>query len=386
MSKVVVLRTSNNVNSLIKDVERIMDTLNFKITKGESVLLKPNCFSPKKNGVTTNVKVIEAVIKYILRSKGVPIIGEGVPVSRNVDYLFKKLGVSELANKYGIRLVNIDTYDYKIVKVPNGIANDEFKISKIVFEVDKIINLPVMKTHNGTLVTLGMKNLKGTLPSDEKFKCHLEGLHESIVDLNSIVKPDLTIIDGITALEGNGPANGKSVRMNLILGSRDVVSVDSVASSIMGINPKEVKHIYLASKKGLGEMEKVEIIGEKISDVKRDFVRPSTFSGLYPHLVNLMGRLFRLASKLGIDTRKMAIGLDRMSTPYPTPSHSCQGCKKCIKNCPVEAITISNGKRIHIDRKKCIKCLICTEVCDFDQIRAVRFARLRRSFHGRDKK
>jgi len=128
-----------------------------------------------------------------------------------------------------------------------------------------------MKTHSDTQVTLGLKNMFGLLPDTPKSKYHNLGIDEVIVDINSLCKPSLTIIDGFVAMEGSGPVSGQPIEMGLVIAGKDVVSTDTIASKVMGFDPYEIDHIKKAAKKGLGEMKNIKVLGEDLNKVKRIF-------------------------------------------------------------------------------------------------------------------
>lgn len=152
----------------------------------------------------------------------------------------------------------------------------ELRVAKIIREVDFLINVPKMKTHILTLVTLGMKNLKGVLPPSYKRLLLLKGLHHGIVDLNIAVKPHLTLIEGIIGQEGLGPIAGDPIEVGAVILGSKVTEVDAVGCRIMGINPLEVKHLVYAYERGLGEIKlsKIAVIGDKLSDLIKRFRRP----------------------------------------------------------------------------------------------------------------
>ncbi|MFW6389737.1 MAG: DUF362 domain-containing protein, partial [Halanaerobiales bacterium] len=118
---------------------------------------------------------------------------------------------------------------------------DEIKIAEEVFNVDKIINIPIMKVHYATGITLSMKNLKGLLVGDEKMHFHEFGLDKSIADLNKVMKPDLHIVDCISCMEGMGPRGGEMVNLNSIMAGKESATVDYVGSKIMGYEVEEIK-------------------------------------------------------------------------------------------------------------------------------------------------
>jgi uncharacterized protein (DUF362 family) len=113
------------------------------------------------------------------------------------------------------------------------------------------------------------------LPEKSKFKYHFRTISKVVVDINSVLKPRLTVIDGFYALEGRGPVHGSSVKMNLIIAGRDVVAVDATACRVMGIEPSEIYHIRRAYEKEFGEMrqERIELVGSRLEEVVRKFKR-----------------------------------------------------------------------------------------------------------------
>lgn len=110
----------------------------------------------------------------------------------------------------------------------------------------------------------------GLLPDKFKGKYHAKGMSDVIVDINTVLKPTLTVIDGFVAMDGKGPTDGTPVKMNLIIAGTDVVATDATACRIMGFNPHEVKHIRRASEKGLGSIE-AQVLGQEINQVARPF-------------------------------------------------------------------------------------------------------------------
>jgi uncharacterized protein (DUF362 family) len=113
----------------------------------------------------------------------------------------------------------------------------------------------------------------GMLPDKLKFKYHAKGISKVVVDINTVIKPVLTVIDGFVAMEGKGPTDGTPVKMDLIIAGKDVVATDATGARVMGIDPHEISHIRGASEKGLGNIDNIEIVGERLEDVKRVFKR-----------------------------------------------------------------------------------------------------------------
>ncbi|MCD6287747.1 MAG: DUF362 domain-containing protein [Candidatus Hydrogenedentes bacterium] len=373
MSDVIVLKSSEStIADTIRAMFELAGGIDKYVSQGERVLVKPNFIAPKgsASGVTTDLGVIEAVIAAVLDQDATPIIGEGVPIAYNADATFGRLGVRRLAEKYGVDLVNMDEYPYDMVAIDDAIVLKETPVCRLVREVDKIINLPKMKTHTQTTITLGMKNLKGCVPGEHKLKLHRLGVSAGVVDLNTIIKPTFTIIDGIVALEGNGPTNGQPKRMNLLLGSDDILALEIIGATIMGFRPHRIKHIYLSRNKGIGEynVANINVIGENVADVTDKFSLPVLkFSKWLGPLA--LGLILPTVAWLGIDITRVSQRIFERFLPYPEFGDKCTGCGKCIKNCPAEAITFADERRPVVDHEKCIKCYVCDEVCMFGNVR-----------------
>ena len=156
--------------------------------------------------------------------------------------------------------------------IPNAEVLHKIEVPEVVKDA-AIISAAKLKPHNETGVTLGMKNMFGLLPDKLKAKFHMQNINKVIVDVNTILKPSLVVIDGFYALEGPGPVSGTPVKMDVIIAGRDPVATDSVGCRIMGIDPNEIYHVRRAYEKGLGEIEKIEVVGEKIETVARKFRR-----------------------------------------------------------------------------------------------------------------
>jgi uncharacterized protein (DUF362 family) len=180
-------------------------------------------------------------------------------------------GVNEVARRWKVDLLDLNEDMYVVVDVPNYLALRSVRISKTAFD-SAIISVPKLKLHRITGVTLSLKNMMGVVQPKGQMHFHL---NEKIADLASIVKPKLTVVDGIIGGEGHERA-GKPVPMNLVIAGLDPIAVDTVGTTVMGINVDNIKHIKLAAKKELGicNLEQIRIIGDPLEKVKRDF-KPS---------------------------------------------------------------------------------------------------------------
>ena len=174
---------------------------------------------------------------------------------------------------YGVEFLNLRHVKDKVkIEIPQGRALKSITVPYLVKE-SAIISAAKMKTHMATKVTLGMKNMFGLLHDKMKFKYHAKGIGKVIVDINSVLAPQLTVIDGFVAMEGRGPTDGTPVTMNLIIAGNDPVATDATGARVMGIDPHEISHIRTASQKGLGNIDNIEVVGQSLDDVKRTFKR-----------------------------------------------------------------------------------------------------------------
>lgn len=236
------------------------------------VLLKPNLVEPRSpdSGDITSPKLVEALIRYCQEHAAREIIvGDGPSYYQSETRLrecFTRTGISRIAEKWGVKWIIFDDYSYRVFRNFSRFTPQEFRLSEFVFKCDVLINLPVMKTHFMSKVTLGMKNLKGCLKREDKPAFH-RNLSRAVVELNKIIHPDLNIVDG-TCAENGTP---------ILVAGKDIVAVDSVVSSIMGFNPDEVEMIKFAFEEGLGEMniENIDIVGDDLSGVKMNLELPS---------------------------------------------------------------------------------------------------------------
>ncbi len=277
MHPVAISSTGNIEQDITKALDEI-GGLETVISKGDIVLCKPNVqgsFSPG-SGIITDAKVVHVIVKMVKKLGATPVIGESSVHGRVTEECLHASGMYEVAKKESVKIVDFDKDEVIRVPITKGTVLKEVRTVKTVVESDVIIDIPVMKTHVATGVTLALKNMKGVLPRREKAKVHFAGLEEGIADLNATFTPDIVIADGIVGLEGLGPSRGTPVEMGLIVAGFEPVTVDSVCTEIMGMDPNEIKHLEYAYSKGLGEIDidNMELYGAPIDTVKRTFKEP----------------------------------------------------------------------------------------------------------------
>lgn len=279
MGKVAIIKTENDFYAAF--TRALNDIGERLITPGDHVLIKPNLVEPAApdSGQITNPRVIEAVARYCLDHGAARVtIGEGPGYYQPESYLrecFTHTGVSEVADRLGIEWVLFDEHSYRIFKGVSDYTPDEFRVTEFVFTCDKFIDLPVLKTHYLTTVTLAMKNLKGCLKREDKPLFHRRDLNRAVVELCKIVKPTVNVIDCPPRtvgrqLDTGHSSGGRQSDGGLLIVSSDIVATDAVGSALMGIDPAEVHTVTLGAAAGLGESDltRIDIIGEELKRLK----------------------------------------------------------------------------------------------------------------------
>ena len=254
-----------------------LDLIDFKdgVSGWKKVLIKVNFIAVKTwdTGATTDPVVVEAIIKKLKDFPVEVIVVESDATMTNADRAFEATGMKEMCERNNVACLNLRHLDEKVeIEVPDGEALKKITVPRIVTE-SAIISAAKLKTHTSTGVTLGMKNMFGLLPDKFKAKYHFMGIDKVIVDINTVLRPFVTVIDGFVGMEGSGPVGGQPVRMDLILAGKDPVATDSTACRVMGIDPHEIKHVSKAYERGLGNIDDMDLVGERLEDVTRVFAR-----------------------------------------------------------------------------------------------------------------
>ena len=247
--KVALIKCDNYELSEVKSaINRGIDLLggiDLFIKEGDKILLKPNLLASEsaEKSITTHPIVFEAIISILQEIKekknikkisygDSPGVGKGISVAQ-------KSGISEIAEKLNIEYADFD--EPIGVSFNEGIKEKSFTIAKPILEADTIISLPKLKSHALTIMTGAVKNQFGCIPGFRKAEYHLklpdfDDFSTMLLDLNKLVSPKLYIMDGIMAMEGNGPRSGNPKKLNVLLLSSDAVALDYVASQIISFD------------------------------------------------------------------------------------------------------------------------------------------------------
>lgn len=227
------------------------------------IIIKPNLTNSSPPPVTTSVAAAKATYNYCkAHTKAEIIIGEGCGNGRTPD-VFNALGYTDLANRYGMKLIDFNEAETIILKNDNALQLKQFFMPEIVQQAF-VISLPVLKDHSFTKTTIAMKNMFGIAPgrfysgSWNKSKLHSPSTDKSVVDVCLYKKPDLSVVDASVALKGMHLA-GRHKNIGLILAGFDPVAVDTLGSKLLGHNPKKLDYLTLANGR-LGSMDNIEIL------------------------------------------------------------------------------------------------------------------------------
>jgi len=340
----VIIKKASYYNPDIDSVLEPLGGMENFVNEGDKVLLKVNLLLAKEpeKAVTTHPEFIRAVAKAVRAAGGSPLIGDspaGLFSKRALKKVYKRSGLEELAKEEEIPL-NYDTGSKKL-DIPGGMRLKKSPFCDFVFDVDKIIALPKLKTHSFQYMTLACKIMYGAVPGLTKMKYHAQfsrnmAFADMLLDILTLVKPRLYIMDGILAMEGPGPGSGDPVEMGLALASTDPVAMDLAVCRTFGIEPVGIPVLKRAKFRNLWP-EKIEYPLLQPEDViHRGFKLPSTAE----HLIT------------GKKTPKKS----------PIITDKCIGCGDCEEICPKEAVRV-NGELAKINYSKCIRCFCCHEVC-----------------------
>ncbi len=258
------------------------------VGEGETVLIKPNLAfqAPPESFSVVDPRVIEAMVSYLKENSkaGEVWVGDNPSLGQHVGRArpaFQMSGMKAAAERGGAdRVIFFDEEELVDVEIKGARLYKQAKIFKPLLDADRVINLPKMKTHLAGIVTLGVKNWQGIIPnihpSGEQQDLHRLDLGQKCADLLRVREADLTLVDAVIGMEGQGPHAGAPVEMNLIIAGARTVAVDAVASYVMGFETVEVPAVRIAATEGLGvrDIDAIEVVGTPVSDVRTFFKRP----------------------------------------------------------------------------------------------------------------
>jgi uncharacterized protein (DUF362 family)/NAD-dependent dihydropyrimidine dehydrogenase PreA subunit len=321
------------------------------------VLIKPNLCSghPPEKAITSHPVLVEQIIKLLQEQGAEVTIGDspiGQVEKKMIEKIWEVTGFNDVVKRTGCQKSTLDKDGLKKeVLHLNGISF-EYYISREYINAHLVINVPKFKTHVLMGFTGAVKNILGIIPGRSKVQLHRfapakEDFSNVLVEVYSRRVPEFTVMDAIEGIEGDGPTSrGEKREFGLLLISNDGVLVDATCTRLMGLDIEQILTNRYASRRGLGNTEAASIYlsgFKQLEDcVIEDFKLPASFA--YSNTA-VIKRWFELGQlNMSIDLR------------------ICTGCRRCLENCPVEAIQIRNNQ-LFIDKTKCIQCMCCLEIC-----------------------
>ena len=245
------------------------------VLKGKRVLLKPNLVETVRDALHINTHpAVVAGAAAALRQLGVRevLIGEGSGHSRDTHQVVENSVLREVLISEKLRFVDLN-YDVpvRVPKQTNYSKLPYLLLPQTLFDVDLVVSMPKLKTHHWAGVTLGMKNLFGVMPGGcygwPKNVLHWAGLEQSIVDIYQVVRPQLTIVDGVVGMEGDGPLMGPPREAGVVVVGRSLPAVDATCCELMAIPPERVRHLRTFR----GQFSRRTMVGERLADHRQVF-------------------------------------------------------------------------------------------------------------------
>ena len=328
------------------------------VRPGMTVLLKINLISPmgSDTGAVTHCELVRALTR-ILKMKGCEVwigdsAGGAIGGKAQTERSFAVSGIKAVADQEGAVLKNFDKEGVKKIITQSG---EEMYLSKPMFDADLVINLPKFKTHLAGAFTGAVKNLYGCIPGQKKAYYHkiypqIAEFGKVIADINQALSVKLHIMDGVLAMDGQGPVGGRPYRANKILLSGDALALDTVVLDMIGLKLQDVSILQALIDRQLGtsDPEKITVCG--------DHTAPPRLKGFEP------ARVIRAKNDFGMLGRV----IDFLKTRPKIDLGICKKCNVCVESCPVGAIDKETKK---IDYKACIECMCCHELCIYKAVK-----------------
>ncbi len=295
MNSKVAISKGTMPRDMLKDAFSLFNNFKEKVA-GKNVVIKPNLgawsvFIPKhaNEWVATSKDVIRATISLVQELGAASVtIAESPFIEVDMSKIYKDMGLKKEFKNQNVSLVDLSKGPFQKVELYDGVS---VEISKLILDADCLINMPMLKTHGQTIVSIAMKNLKGTLSNQSKRLFHRKDLEKAIAHLSKIIKPTINIVDGLIGLQGFGPVQtGSPIKVGVIIVGDNIVATDAVATTIMGFNPHEVPHLKMANELGIGpiDLSEIELIGESIDVVTVPFEPSPTGLAIYQHASSLL--------------------------------------------------------------------------------------------------
>ncbi len=336
-------------------IERLMEPLGGMaafVRPGQRVLLKPNMLSGKEpqRAVTTHPEIVRAVIRLAQDAGGRVAVGDSPGVGSPLQ-VARRCGILAVIEETG---ADFAPFSESVTIRPKGSTFRELEIARDILDAEVIINLPKLKTHQMMGLTCGVKNLFGAVVGMRKPRLHLQAGSDKaffalmLLELAEQIAPALTLVDAVTAMEGNGPGSGDPVHVGALLASPSPLAVDTVVCQLLGIESCQVwtQKVAAASHRFGSRRDQVALFG-----TAPELLRAASFRPAKQTEVN-----FGLPDWLLAPLKQSLSAQPRVDPQY------CVLCGLCVRHCPPRIMAIVKGS-LRIDYSRCIGCFCCQELC-----------------------
>jgi len=324
--------------------------INNNTFKHKKILIKPNFLRPSHpdKAIITHPEIIIGVIKFF-KDCGAKIMVGDSPGFGNIFKVIEKASLTDFFKKNNII---ISDFSRTIKKPTKGFIFRELELPIDIIESDYIVNIPKLKTHQMMYLTMAVKNLYGCIYGLKKISYHLTAgkdykiFSTLLLDIYSTINPQINILDGIIGMEGNGPSSGTPRHFGLIALSNNALTLDKVVTEILKVPSQKVPYLKIAEERKLKEVNilQTQVYGKEKFLTLNAIKPPPNYAINFslPNFINNFINSFFLS--------------------YPEATNNCKACGICKKHCPAKAIFIK-AKAI-INKKKCIRCFCCQELCE----------------------
>jgi uncharacterized protein (DUF362 family)/Pyruvate/2-oxoacid:ferredoxin oxidoreductase delta subunit len=353
MTRVILRKAEYEYDTLRPLIFEILDELiGEKFSVGARVLIKPNLLAPARpeKAMLTHPLIVRASVEYVLKKGGMPLVSDS-PAMGSFGRVLEESGIRE-----ALKGLDVECREFRrSVNVDLGAPFNRIEIAEDVMNTDLVLNLPKLKTHTQMLLTLGIKNLFGCIVGLRKPEWHFrtgvdrELFARLLAGIYDVIRPAATLLDGILAMEGQGPGKGGVPRkVSMLIAGNDALSVDMTVCRMLGLAPDRLPTNRAAMTMGFAGGE-IRVEGDLplIADFSLPEITPLVFG-----------------------PRRLHGFMRRHLVQRPESDDAlCRLCGECWKYCPANAITVKN-KRLSFDYDSCIRCYCCIEVCPHGALRS----------------
>ena len=356
--RVVTLRTGDDIAAASRKAIDLLGSMGTILGGRRVAVLKPNFVAgrPDRTGATTHLSLIAAVAEAVHAAGAMPVLCESPGTEFDFEATYTILGLDEFCRKHEIGVVR--RVDRWIELRPAGAQRlKRFHVPAQLAEAC-LINLPVLKTHVVSGMSVSMKNLMGLLPREDRRHMHTFGIQQSIVDLNLGLKPDLNIVDGSIGQDGDGPLYGQPANLGVLVAGRDSLAVDLVSCRLAGVDPLGIGHLRLG----------IEQMGERDPEILGEVIVPEAHFTL-PRVNPLYRLAFWLMYPLDYPYHRLT-GQHLVTDLYKTGlvgtrpriiESACTRCGDCVTACPIP--NVIDLATLKVNPRTCERCMLCFEAC-----------------------